>query len=79
MFFRYFGKKREEDGHTHQWTVYLKPLLNEDMSTWIKKVCNLEWQRKSLLKSIVFFAFVLRNEHPCVSSGLIRSASSHNF
>lgn len=35
---RYFGKKREEDGHTHQWTVYLKPLLNEDMSTWIKKV-----------------------------------------
>jgi YEATS domain-containing protein 4 len=26
---RYFGKKREEDGHTHQWTVYVKPLLNE--------------------------------------------------
>ena len=26
---RYFGKKREEDGHTHQWTVYLKPYLNE--------------------------------------------------
>ena len=20
-----FGKKREEDGHTHQWTVYVKP------------------------------------------------------
>lgn len=35
---RYFGKKREEDGHTHQWTVYVKPYANEDMSTYIKKV-----------------------------------------
>ncbi|KAA0191178.1 hypothetical protein HAZT_HAZT006771 [Hyalella azteca] len=35
---RYFGKKREEDGHTHEWTVYLKPYLNEDMSTYVKKV-----------------------------------------
>lgn len=35
---RYFGKKRDEDGHTHQWTVYLKPFRNEDMSTWVKKV-----------------------------------------
>lgn len=35
---RSFGKKREEDGHTHQWTVYLKPYNNEDMSTWVKKV-----------------------------------------
>ena len=26
---RYFGKKREEDGHTHQWTVYLKPYDNQ--------------------------------------------------
>uniref|UniRef100_A0A8C5NCG0 YEATS domain-containing protein n=1 Tax=Gouania willdenowi TaxID=441366 RepID=A0A8C5NCG0_GOUWI len=26
---RYFGKKREEDGHTHQWTVYVKPYMNE--------------------------------------------------
>lgn len=26
---RYFGKKREEDGHTHQWTVYIKPFRNE--------------------------------------------------
>ena len=26
---RYFGKKREEDGHTHQWTVYVKPYKNE--------------------------------------------------
>lgn len=26
---RYFGKKREEDGHTHQWSVYVKPYKNE--------------------------------------------------
>ncbi|KAL4707429.1 hypothetical protein ACJJTC_008614 [Scirpophaga incertulas] len=35
---RYFGKKREEDGHTHQWTVYVKPYTNEDMSAYIKKI-----------------------------------------
>ena len=35
---KYFGKKREEDGHTHEWTVYLKPYLNEDYSIFIKKV-----------------------------------------
>ncbi|RWS10532.1 YEATS domain-containing protein 4-like protein [Dinothrombium tinctorium] len=35
---RYFGKKREDDGHTHQWTVYIKPYKNEDMSTYVKKV-----------------------------------------
>lgn len=33
-----FGKKREEDGHTHQWTVYVKPYNNEDMSTYVKKI-----------------------------------------
>lgn len=35
---RYFGKKREDDGHTHQWTVYVKPLRNEDMSAYVKKI-----------------------------------------
>ncbi|KAH8409907.1 hypothetical protein KR009_000821 [Drosophila setifemur] len=35
---RSFGKKREEDGHTHQWKVYLKPYYNEDMSAYVKKV-----------------------------------------
>ncbi|XP_033246627.1 YEATS domain-containing protein 4-like isoform X1 [Drosophila miranda] len=35
---RSFGKKREEDGHTHQWKVYLKPYSNEDMSIYVKKV-----------------------------------------
>lgn len=35
---RYFGKKREEDGHTHSWSCYLRPFKNEDMSSYIKKV-----------------------------------------
>lgn len=35
---RSFGKKREEDGHTHQWNVYVKPYYNEDMSAYVKKV-----------------------------------------
>jgi YEATS domain-containing protein 4 len=37
-FARHFGKKREEDGHTHSWTVYVKPFKNEDMSEYVKKV-----------------------------------------
>ncbi|XP_049623582.1 YEATS domain-containing protein 4-like isoform X1 [Suncus etruscus] len=35
---RYFGKEREEDRHTHEWTVYVKPYINEDMSAYVKKV-----------------------------------------
>ncbi|CAK8677630.1 YEATS domain-containing protein 4-like [Clavelina lepadiformis] len=35
---RFFGKKREEDGHTHSWTVYLKPYHNEDISVYVKKI-----------------------------------------
>lgn len=35
---RYFGKKREDDGHTHAWTVYLRPYKSEDMAVFIKKV-----------------------------------------
>ncbi|XP_022806041.1 YEATS domain-containing protein 4-like [Stylophora pistillata] len=34
----YFGKKRESDGHTHGWTVFLRPFKNEDMSSYVKKV-----------------------------------------
>jgi len=26
---RYFGKKREEDGHTHAWSFYLRAYENE--------------------------------------------------
>ena len=35
---QHFGKKRESDGHTHDWTVYVKPYENEDMSSYVKKV-----------------------------------------
>jgi len=35
---KYFGKKREEDGHTHTWTVYVKPFHNEDMSVYVRKI-----------------------------------------
>jgi len=35
---RRFDKKREEDGHTHSWTVYIKPYHNEDMSVYVKKI-----------------------------------------
>ncbi|VDP92996.1 unnamed protein product [Echinostoma caproni] len=36
---RYLGKKREEDGRTHQWTAFLRPYnTNEDMSSFIKRV-----------------------------------------
>lgn len=34
----YLGRKREEDGHTHQWTVYLRSYDNEDLSVYIKRV-----------------------------------------
>ena len=30
--------KRENDNHTHDWTVYIKPFNNEDMSSYVKKV-----------------------------------------
>ncbi|CAF0861815.1 unnamed protein product [Brachionus calyciflorus] len=35
---KYFGKKREEDGHTHEWSFYLKPYENEDTSGYIQRV-----------------------------------------
>ncbi|VDM98892.1 unnamed protein product [Thelazia callipaeda] len=34
----FLGKKREEDGHTHEWTVFVKPYFNEDPSKYIRKV-----------------------------------------
>jgi len=33
-----FGKKREPDGHTHEWSIYVKPYTNEDISSYVKKV-----------------------------------------
>jgi len=36
---KFFGKKRESDGHTHTWTIYVKPYNSmEDMSAYVKKV-----------------------------------------
>ena len=35
---KYFGKKRDEDGHTHAWTCYLRPFKSEDLSVFVKKV-----------------------------------------
>lgn len=32
----YIGE--DDGGHTHQWTVYLKPYDNEDMSVYVKRV-----------------------------------------
>lgn len=34
----YLGEKNDEDGHTHQWTVYLRSYDNEDMSVYVKRV-----------------------------------------
>ena len=31
-----FGKKREPDGHTHEWTIYVKPHTNEDISAYVE-------------------------------------------
>eukprot|EP00116_Pleurobrachia_bachei_P004564 sb/3464826/ len=31
----YLGGKRDTDGHTHTWTVYLKPFKSENMSTYV--------------------------------------------
>lgn len=31
-------KKREEDNHTHEWTVFVKPYYVEDLSKFIRKV-----------------------------------------
>ena len=30
---KYFGKKRDEDGHTHEWSFYIKAYENEVIST----------------------------------------------
>lgn len=44
---RYFGKKREEDGHTHQWSVYVKPYRNE--VGLLSSVLEREKERESAL------------------------------
>ena len=53
---RYFGKKREEDGHTHHWTVYLKPYRNEvDISYQCLIIpCHVASQNSKLLLLTVY-------------------------
>lgn len=34
----YLGEKKDEDGHTHQWHVYLRSYDNEDLSVYVKRV-----------------------------------------
>lgn len=34
----FLGDKKDDDGHTHQWSVYLRSYHNEDMSTYVKRV-----------------------------------------
>lgn len=31
-------RKREEDGHTHEWSLYLRSFDQEDLSKFIRKV-----------------------------------------
>ena len=66
---RYFGKKREEDGHTHSWSCYLRPFKNEvniflsnarlEKSTEIRtcrltlRRCNLGYTRVTPVRSEV--------------------------
>jgi len=38
VFRHLLAKKRESDGHTHEWSIYVKPYTNEDMSAYVKKV-----------------------------------------
>lgn len=35
---KHFGSKRDSDGHTHKWTLYLRSLTNEDLSNYIHRV-----------------------------------------
>ncbi|UJR15251.1 hypothetical protein I4U23_002206 [Adineta vaga] len=35
---KHFGSKRDSDGHTHKWTLYVRSFNNEDISTYISRV-----------------------------------------
>ncbi|PAA89581.1 hypothetical protein BOX15_Mlig022474g1, partial [Macrostomum lignano] len=35
---RFLGRKRDEDGHTHEWTVYIRPAVNDCMSAYVRHV-----------------------------------------
>ncbi len=60
---RYFGKKREEDGHTHSWTSYLRPYKNEVYSL-------IEKQTLVPIQSHVSF-LILAGLTPTVNTNLV--------
>ncbi|CAF0903376.1 unnamed protein product [Adineta steineri] len=35
---KHFGSKRDSDGHTHRWTIYVRSLNNDDISTYVSRV-----------------------------------------
>ncbi|CAF1618856.1 unnamed protein product [Rotaria sp. Silwood1] len=35
---KHFGSKRDSDGHTHKWTLYVRSFNNDDLSTYVSKV-----------------------------------------
>ena len=35
---KHFGAKRDSDGHTHQWKVYIQSLNNDDLSVFISRI-----------------------------------------
>ena len=39
---QYFGKKRETDGHTHWWNVYVKPFDESEVRTLQNRLLTLK-------------------------------------
>jgi len=35
---KHLGTKRDSDGHTHKWSIYVKPYKNENLAVYISKV-----------------------------------------
>ncbi|CAF3697889.1 unnamed protein product [Rotaria sordida] len=35
---KHFGSKRDSDGHTHKWTLYVRSFNNDDMSNYINRI-----------------------------------------
>jgi YEATS domain-containing protein 4 len=35
---KHLGSKRDLDGHTHRWSVYVRSYNNDDISTYVSKI-----------------------------------------
>ncbi|CAF4061366.1 unnamed protein product, partial [Rotaria sp. Silwood1] len=35
---KHFGSKRDSDGHTHRWILYVRSFNNDDMSSYINRI-----------------------------------------